>query len=282
MHEAHSIIALVQMRSTESKEDNLKASVDYIGEAADRKASLVCFPEFQMAFSSSKQSARDLANEVAEYVKGGNFVSVLCRAAKHNKINVIATIYEKNRDKNEFRVHDTAVLINNNGSIASVYRKLHLYDALGFKESSKLIQGNVIEKPVATVVGKVGLMICYDIRFPEMSRILTVKGADLLVAPSAWVQGIMKEEHWKTMVMARAIENGSYMIAPDQVGNIYSGRSMVADPFGTVVLDMGDKHGIDIVEIDKTRIMEVRKSLPLLKNRRLDVYRKHIQAFSQM
>jgi deaminated glutathione amidase len=282
MREAHSIIALVQMRSTESKEDNLKASVDYIGEAADRKASLVCFPEFQMAFSSSKQSARDLANEVAEYVKGGNFVSVLCRAAKHNKINVIATIYEKNRDRNEFRVHDTAVLINNNGSIASVYRKLHLYDALGFKESSKLIQGNIIERPVATVVGKVGLMICYDIRFPEMSRILTVKGADLLVAPSAWVQGIMKEEHWKTMVMARAIENGSYMIAPDQVGNIYSGRSMVADPFGTVVLDMGDKQGIDIVEIDKARIMEIRKSLPLLKNRRLDVYRKHIQAFSRM
>jgi predicted amidohydrolase len=282
MREGHSIIALVQMRSTESKEDNLKASVDYIGEAADRKASLVCFPEFQMAFSSSKQSARDLANEVAEYVKGGNFVSVLCKAAKHNKINVIATIYEKNRDRNEFRVHDTAVLINNNGRIASVYRKLHLYDALGFKESSKLIQGNIIERPVATVVGKVGLMICYDIRFPEMSRILTVKGADLLVAPSAWVQGIMKEEHWKTMVMARAIENGSYMIAPDQVGNMYSGRSMVADPFGTVVLDMGDKQGIDIVEIDKTRIMEVRKSLPLLKNRRLDVYRKHIQAFSQM
>lgn len=282
MHEARSIIALVQMRSTESKEDNLKASVDYIAEAADRKASLVCFPEFQMAFSSSKQSARDLANEVAEYVKGGNFVSVLCRAAKHNKINVIATIYEKNRDGKVFRVHDTAVLINNKGSIASVYRKLHLYDALGFKESSKLIRGNIIEKPVATVVGKVGLMICYDIRFPEMSRILTVKGADLLVAPSAWVQGIMKEEHWKTMVMARAIENGSYMIAPDQVGNIYSGRSMVADPFGTVVLDMGDKQGIDIVEIDKTRIMEVRKSLPLLKNRRLDVYRRHIQAFSQM
>ena len=282
MHKDHSILALVQMRSTESKEDNLKASVDYIGEASDRKATLVCFPEFQMAFSPSKQSSKDLANKVAEYVKGGNFISVLCRAAKRNKISVIATIYEKNRDKNEFRVHDTAVMINNKGSITSVYRKLHLYDALGFKESNKLIQGNIIEKPVSTVVGNVGLMICYDIRFPEMSRILTVNGADILVVPSAWVQGIMKEEHWKTMVMARAIENGSYLIAPDQVGNIYSGRSMVVDPFGTVILDMGDKQGIDIVEIDKTRIMEVRKSLPLLQNRRLDVYREHIQAFSQI
>jgi predicted amidohydrolase len=80
------------------------------------------------------------------------------------------------------------------------------------------------------------------------------------------------------MIMARAIENGSYIIAPDQVGNIFSGRSMVADPFGTVLLDMGDKQGMDVVEIDKSRVMKVRESLPLLKNRRLDIYRKNIQA----
>jgi deaminated glutathione amidase len=123
-------------------------------------------------------------------------------------------------------------------------------------------------------------MICYDMRFPEMSRILTVNGADILVVPSAWIQGIMKEEHWRTMVMARAIENGSYLIAPNQVGNIFSGRSMVVDPFGRVLLDMGDKKGIEIVEIDKSRIKEVRESLPLLKNRRLDVYREDIHAFS--
>jgi predicted amidohydrolase len=280
MREDHSIVAVVQMKSSESKEENLKASVDYICEAADRKASLVCFPEFQMAFSPLKQSPRILANEVAECVEGGNFISVLSRAAKSNNINVIAAIYEKNRDKNEFRVHDTAVMINNRGNITSVYRKLHLYNALGFKESDKLIQGNVVEKPVSTSFGNVGLMICYDIRFPEMSRILTVNGADILVVPSAWVHGIMKEEHWRTMVMARAIENGLYLIAPDQVGNIFSGRSMVADPFGTVLLDMGDKHGIEIAEIDKSRTLEVRESLPLLKNRRLDVYREHIQAFS--
>jgi len=138
----------------------------------------------------------------------------------------------------------------------------------------------VIEKPVSTSVGNVGLMICYDMRFPEMSRILTVNGADILVVPSAWIQGIMKEEHWRTMVMARAIENGSYLIAPNQVGNIFSGRSMVVDPFGRVLLDMGDKKGIEIVEIEKSRIKEVRESLPLLKNRRLDVYREDIQAFS--
>ena len=277
-HSNHSIVALVQMRSSENKEENLKASVDFISKAADRNASLICFPEFQMAFSPLKQSPKDLANNVAEYIDGGNFVSALCRSAKRNKIGVIATVYERNKNKNEFKVYDTAVIINNKGQITSVYRKLHLYNALGFRESDKLIQGNVIEKPVSTSVGNIGLMICYDIRFPEMSRILTVNGADVLAVPSAWVYGIMKEDHWRTMIMARAIENGSYIIAPDQVGNIFSGRSMVADPFGTVLLDMGDKQGMDVVEIDKSRVMKVRESLPLLKNRRLDIYRKNIQA----
>lgn len=277
-HSNHSIVALVQMRSSENKEENLKTSVDFISKAADRNASLICFPEFQMAFSPLKQSPKDLANNVAEYIDGGNFVSALCRSAKRNKIGVIATVYERNKNKNELKVYDTAVIINNKGQITSVYRKLHLYNALGFRESDKLIQGNAIEKPVSTSVGNIGLMICYDIRFPEMSRILTVNGADILVVPSAWVYGIMKEDHWRTMIMARAIENGSYIIAPDQVGNIFSGRSMVADPFGTVLLDMGDKQGMDVVEIDKSRVMKVRESLPLLKNRRLDIYRKNIQA----
>ena len=115
-------------------------------------------------------------------------------------------------------------------------------------------------------------MICYDLRFPEMSRLLTVKGADVLVAPSGWVQGPMKEEHWQTMVKARAIENGSYVVAPDQVGNIYAGRSMVVDPFGAVLLDMGQKEGMEVVKLDMGRVAKVRKSLPLLKNRRTDVY----------
>jgi deaminated glutathione amidase len=279
LQEYSPLVAIVQMESSENKEENLKVSVNFIKEAARKKASLICFPEFQMAFSPTKQSSRQLVNEVAEYVNGGNFISTLCKAAKLNKINIISTVYEKSRNKIDSRVYDTAVLINNEGIISSIYRKLHLYDALGFKESNKMIPGNVIEKPISTSVGNIGLMICYDIRFPEMSRILTVNGADILVAPSAWIHGIMKEEHWQTMVKARAIENGSYLIAPDQVGNIFSGRSMAIDPFGAVLLDMGDREGMEVIEIDKSRIKEVRESLPLLKNRRLDVYRDNINAF---
>jgi predicted amidohydrolase len=132
--------------------------------------------------------------------------------------------------------------------------------------------GKSIVKPDKTPAGIAGLLICYDLRFPELSRILTIKGADVLIAPSAWVAGEMKEEHWQTMIKARAIENGSYIVAPDQVGNIYCGKSMVVDPFGVVLLDMGKREGMEIVDIDKRRIHQVRSSLPLLKNRRTDIY----------
>ena len=283
MQRVSSLIALVQMKSSEDKEENLKLSLNLIKEASKKNADLICFPEFQMAFSPDNQSAKQLV-KLSESVNGGNFVFTLCSAAKRNKINVIATIYERytnnSNAKYKNRVFDTAIMIDNKGIIRSVYRKVHLYDALGFKESVKMMAGDTIEKPVKTSAGNLGLMICYDVRFPEISRILTVEGANILVVPSAWVHGIMKEEHWQTMLKARAIENGSYVIAPDQVGNIFSGRSMVIDPFGISLLDMGNREGMEVVEIDKSRIQKVRESLPLLKNRRTDVYKYNISAFS--
>jgi predicted amidohydrolase len=260
-------VAIVQMQSSEDKAANLEKSVEFVRQAASMGAGLVCFPEFQMAFSPGSQSAEQLS-KIAERVDG-NFVSTLAKAAKENKIGIVATIYEKAKGP---RVYDTAVVISPAGKISSVYRKLHLYDALGFKESKKLMPGKKITTPAKTKAGSVGLMICYDLRFPELSRLLTVKGADVLVAPSAWVQGEMKEEHWQTMVKARAIENGSYVVAPAQVGNIYCGRGMVVDPFGVALVDMGKEEGVKAVDIDKSRIKKIRESLPLLKNRRTDIY----------
>jgi deaminated glutathione amidase len=273
------LVAIVQMRSSEDKMENLELSVGFIREAAKKKSNLICFPEFQMAYSPVSQSANQLS-EIAESVNDGNFITTLRKAAKVNKISIISTIYEKSNRGFDNRVYDTVVLIDNKGGISSVYRKLHLYDALGFKESDRMMAGNMIEKPVKTLVGNIGLMICYDIRFPEMSRILTVKGANVLILPSAWVHGVMKEEHWQTLLKARAIENGLYIIAPDQVGNIFSGRSMAVDPFGVVLLDMGNREGMEVVEIDKSRVQKVRELLPLLKNRRTDVYGDNISVFS--
>jgi deaminated glutathione amidase len=270
-------IAVVQMKSDTDKMKNLAQSKDYIKEARYKKAQIICFPEFQMGFSPSDQTPIELSG-ISEVVSTGNFVKSLRRYAKENGIDIISTIYEKVRTKN--KVFDSVLAIKKNGVIMAHYRKIHLYDALGFRESDKFVAGNSIEKPFQFEAAKIGLMICYDIRFPEMSRILSVLGAELLVIPSAWVHGIMKEEHWQTFLKARAIENGIYVIAPDQIGNIYTGRSMVVDPFGTVLLDMGNKEGMEVVDLEKSDIIKVRRQLPLLKNRRTDVYRKNLFAFT--
>jgi len=270
--------AIVQMKSSKDKEHNLAYSVKLINEAAKRKARLICFPEFQMGYSPAEQKAESL-HKIAEKITG-NFISTLSNSAKQNKINVIATMYETSdtNEKNQ-KVFDTGIIINELGKVQSIYRKVHLYDALGFKESKKLLAGSIIEKPSRTSVGILGLLICYDMRFPEISRILTVNGANILVSPSAWVAGFMKKVHWEIMVRARAIENGVYVLAPNQVGNIYCGHSMVIDPFGATILDMKNRQGIELIDIDTSIIDTTRRTLPLLMNRRTDVYLNHIDVF---
>lgn len=270
--------AIVQMKSSVDKELNLVHSLKLINEAAKKKARLICFPEFQMAYSPPEQKSESL-HKIAEKISG-NFVSTLSNSAKQNRINIVATLYEiiNTNDKNH-KVFDTGVIINELGKLQSIYRKVHLYDALGFKESKKLLAGSIIEKPSKTSVGKLGLLICYDMRFPEISRILTVNGANILVSPSAWVAGFMKKEHWEIMVRARAIENGVYVLAPNQVGNIYCGHSMAIDPFGSTIVDMENREGIEFIDIDSSKIDTTRRTLPLLMNRRTDVYRNYIDVF---
>lgn len=261
-------IALAQFKASTDKHRNLKQIINFIANAANRGADLCAFPEFMMFYTPSNQSARNLASQ-AETIDG-NFVRTIADASKKNSIEVIGTMYEKSKKKD--RVYDTAFLVDKHGKVLSTYRKIHLYDALGFKESTKLEPGSKISAPMQTSVGKLGMLICYDLRFPEMSRILASSGSDILVAPSAWVKGKMKEEHWLAINKTRAIENGCYIVAPDQVGNIYCGRSVVIDPYGKILLDMKKKQGIGIVEISTSKVKETRKILPLLRNRRTDIY----------
>lgn len=261
-------VALVQFKAHTDKNYNLKKIVQYISNAAKKGAELCAFPEYMMFYTTSDQSAKQLA-EQAEPING-NFVQQIAMAAKKNRIQVIGTIYESTKKKN--RVYDTAFLINKSGKVISTYQKIHLYDALGFKESNKLAPGHTITAPVKTTLGKIGMLICYDLRFPEMSRTLASSGSEILVVPSAWVQGPNKEEHWITLNKTRAIENGCYVIAPGHLGNIYCGRSLVVDPYGKILLDMKHKSGIGIVNISLDLVKKTRLSLPLLKNRRTDVY----------
>ncbi len=256
------------MKADLRKEKNLSKILHYVSKSASQGATMCTFPEFMMCYTPPSQSARELAS-ISEKITG-NFVTTIADSAKQNSIQVVGTFYEKSPKQN--RVYDTSFVIGKNGKIISVYRKIHLYDALGFKESNKLYAGSSITKPVKTSIGKMGMMICYDLRFPEMSRILASSGSEILVVPSAWVKGQGKEEHWITINKARAIENGCYVISPDQVGNIYCGRSLVVDPFGEILLDMKKREGIGTVDISLDLVHQTRKKLPLLKNRRTDIY----------
>jgi len=261
-------VAVVQFKASTNKETNLRKIVNYISRAAQNKAVLVAFPEFMMFYTNSSQTPKQLAS-LAESING-NFIKTIAKAAKENHIQVIGSFYEKSTKKD--RVYDTSFVVDKSGKVISTYRKIHLYDALKFRESDKMTPGSKIAKPVKTSIGKVGMMICYDLRFPEMSRSLASSGSEVLVAPSAWVKGEMKEEHWLTINKTRAIENGCYVIAPDQLGNIYCGRSIVVDPYGKILLDMKKKQGIGYVNIELKKIKQIRKVLPLLKNRRTDIY----------
>lgn len=264
-------IAIAQITASTEKVSNLKLAHELIRQAKDKGAGLIAFPEFLMAYSPVTQSAEELA-AIAEDLDG-DFTTRLSAAAKQSSIDCLITIYEKCRVPN--RVYDTALWIDGQGQIAAVYRKLHLYDALGFKESDKFVAGEELPRPVKSAAGRAGIIICYDLRFPELSRILTLMGADVLVSPSGWVQGEMKVEHWQTMIRARALENGCYVIAPDQVGNIYIGHSMIVDPFGRTMVEMGEREGLEVVNLDLALVQETREKLPLLKNRRADVYARY-------
>jgi predicted amidohydrolase len=263
--------ALAQIQSSVDKAENLRKAIRYIEEAHVQGAEVIAFPEFLMAFSPASQSAEELA-KIAEKTDGP-FVMALRDAATAAGVATVVTIYEISPAAN--RVFDTAVWIDARGNIASVYRKLHLYDAFGFKESDKFHPGADVAPLVPAGACQTGMMICYDLRFPEMARMLALQGAKIFVVPSGWVQGDLKVEHWQTMIKARALENGSYVVAPDQVGNIYVGHSMIVDPLGRTLVDLGENEGIEVIEIDLKLVDETREKLPLLKNRRADVYAYH-------
>lgn len=261
-------VAVVQFRASTRKEQNLDRILKYIGRAASKGAALVAFPEFMMFYTPPSQTPEQLAG-LAETISG-DFVSRIAESARENSIEVVGTFYERTRARN--RVYDTSFLIDRSGNLASRYRKTHLYDALGFRESDKMAPGSRITRPAESGIGRIGMLICYDLRFPEVSRSLASSGSEVIVAPSAWVRGRLKEDHWMTLNKTRAIENGCYMISPDQVGHVYCGRSTAVDPYGKVLLDMKKRQGIGYVEIDPETIRRTREILPLLENRRTDMY----------
>ena len=263
-------VALCQMPVSPDPGVNLGRVRQALASAARQGADLAVFPEATQARFGS-----DLRT-VAEPVDG-TFGMELAEAASSERIALVAGVFEPAPDG---RVYNTAVAYDAAGHLVAAYRKIHLFDSLGQTESDLVAPGSV--PVVADLAGlRVGIMTCYDIRFPELARALVDRGAQLLVVPAAWAAGLFKEEHWVTLVRARAIENTVWVAAAGQVPDPSSpptraptgiGRSMLVDPMGTVRLDLGPDPGVAVAEVDNALTARVRALLPCLEHRREDVF----------
>jgi predicted amidohydrolase len=234
-------------------------------DAASRGAELVVFPE---------AAARDFGDPseplapVAEPLDGPFTGTVAALARKHGLV-VAAGMLE--RIHGSPRVYNTVVVAGPDGDLLGIYRKLHLFDAFGYRESDRIRAGDGTTLVFQQGDFRFGVLTCYDLRFPELARDLVDQGANVLLVPAAWVHGPLKEDHWVTLARARAIESTSYLLGSGQVGNLYSGRSLIVDPLGVVVAALADRPGVAVAEIDAERIAEVRERLPSLRHRRYGV-----------
>ncbi len=263
-------VALCQIPVSSVPDVNSGRVREALREAADQGADLAVFPEAtQIRFGSDLRAAAEPLD--------GPFCSGLASAAKDTGLALVAGVFEPAPDG---RVYNTAVAYDAAGELVASYRKLHLFDAFGHRESDQVAPGSA---PVlVTLAGvRTGLEICYDVRFGELSRALAVAGASLLVLPAAWAAGLFKEDHWVTLVRARAIENTVWVAAVGQVPDPGEpatraatgvGRSMLVDPLGVVRIDLGPGRGVAVGEVDTDLVGTVRAAVPSLANRREDVF----------
>ena len=249
-------VALVQHASGLEPDGN-RALLDGLTPA---DADLVVFPE---AFARDFGEA---GSDVGPYAEGldGPFATEVGRVAGERGTTVVAGMFERGDDPD--RPFNTLVV---RGGAEASYRKIHLYDSFGYRESDRLTAGPL--EPVLVDVGgfRVGLMTCYDLRFPELSRRLVDEGAEVLVLPAAWVAGPRKVEHWRTLARARAIENTVFVVAAGQPGPRYSGHSLVVDPLGDVLAEAGEGPEVLVAELDGESLATARRTNPSLANRRL-------------
>jgi predicted amidohydrolase len=262
-------VALCQLPVSGDPAVNLARVKEAMSQAAAGGADLAVFPEAtQVRFGSDLRGAAEPLD--------GPFGTALASAARDHRTALVAGVFEP---APRGLVHNTAVGYDSRGNRCAVYRKIHLFDALGQRESDLVAPG--AEAVIAELGGvRVGLITCYDIRFPELARALTAGGAQLLVVLAAWGAGLFKEEHWVTLVRARAIENTVWVAAAGQVPDPDAqpvnaptgvGRSMLVDPMGAVRLDLGPRPGVAVGDVDLEFTEQVRAMIPCLQHRRPDI-----------
>jgi len=260
-------IAVVQMASGDSKENNVRKSLSMLDIAIARKADLVIFPEYQM-ISIPYERRGDIfeASEEAE----GNYARRFMEYARKNSVNVLCNLAE--RVSGSTKPYNASLLINRSGYGTGKYRKIHLFDALGKNESYAYSAG--LEPPDLFSLPelKLGVQICFDLRFPEPARILAVKGAEMLVYQAGWFNGEHKLEQWRTLLKARAIENGTFVVGSAQCGGPFTGHSTIISPYGEILEEAGDRETVIIADIDLGEVEKYREEVPVIRSRRLDIY----------
>jgi predicted amidohydrolase len=244
---------------------NLSAIAALVGKAADVSAGLLVLPESSMYASPEPPPDPALLAQSLD----GPFIRGVAVLAREAGLGVVVGMMEFRQDGPPY---NTLVALDARGGISAVYRKIHLYDAFGYSESAWTSPGPLEEPQVLDIGGfRAGMLTCYDLRFPESARYLVDAGADVLLLPAMWIAGPGKEDHWNTLVRARAIENTSYVVAANQCGPLATGYSMIVDPFGVVLANGGEGAGLVFADLDTKRLADVRVRVPSLRNRRFRV-----------
>ena len=264
--------AAIQMSSTPNKDENLETAEHLIRAAVSSGANLVALPELwnchglERAYRENAepvpgpttQFLGNLARELGVYVLGG---SILEGHASSRKL------------------HNTSTFFGPDGEMSGVYRKIHLFDVKApdreYLESETMAPGAEIVTAKAGVA-TLGLSVCYDVRFPELYRLLALRGAEILIIPAAFTLQTGKD-HWELLLRARAVENQVFVVAPAQWGQKADGRwtygrSIIVDPWGTVLAKCPDRNGYALANLDLDHLDRLREDFPALKNRRPEVY----------
>lgn len=255
-----------QFKSVRDIESNLRTIRQHIATASASGSQLICFPEAAMvAYESSREELVAFARDHA-----ARFIEAVSASAKAHAIDVCVGLYEPLDGQ---RTRNTFVHLGADGELRGRYEKLHLYDAFSFQESDKNRHAELLPDHAEVYVAEVGgvrfaILNCYDLRFPEVSRIALDKGADVLLYGAGWIAGSLKELHWETLLRARAIENTCYVLAACQPPPTSVGMSMGIDPSGLVIGGIASTQGVLTVEVTPERLRDVRKDLPCLEHRR--------------
>jgi predicted amidohydrolase len=260
-------VAVAQFAPGDDTAANLAAIRDLATLAVERGASLVVFPEYSSYFTP-ELGAHSLA---AAEPLDGPFVAGLEAMAKVLGVHLVAGMLESIPAGDRFS--NTVVAVGPAGAIVAAYRKMHLYDAFGQRESEWVRPGDIEVPQTFPLAGfTVGIQTCYDLRFPEVTRRLVDVGVDLVVVPSEWVRGPLKEQHWRTLVTARALENTIFVAAADQAPPFGAGNSMIVDPMGVEMVTLGEESAVAVAWLARSRVDSVRETNPALRMRRFGVH----------